>query len=185
MVLPIKYDEVENKIIEVRKTKVILDCDVAKLYGVATRDINKSVKNNLNKFPSGYMFELTTDEKLEVVEIFHHFHKLKFSAQLPKAFTEKGLYMLATILKSQKATETTFTIIETFERFKNLSRNIKELSNIQGKKEKQNLVQKSGDIITQILEDDLSLNETETSIELNFAVLKFKHTVKRNKDEKK
>jgi hypothetical protein len=81
MVLPIKYEEVENKIIEVRKTKVILDCDVAKLYGVATRDINKSVKNNLDKFPSGYMFELTTDEKVEVVEIFHHLHKLKFSAQ--------------------------------------------------------------------------------------------------------
>jgi hypothetical protein len=68
----VKFEEIENKIIEIRGQKTILDSDVAKLYGVATRDINKSVKNNPYKFPSGYIFELTTNEKQYVVENFHH-----------------------------------------------------------------------------------------------------------------
>ena len=88
----LKFDEVENKIIEVRNQKVILDSDIAVLYGVETRDVNKAVKNNPEKFPNGYIFELTKNEKVEVVENFHHLAKLKFSPQLPKAFTEKGLH---------------------------------------------------------------------------------------------
>jgi len=179
MELPVKFEEVENKIIDIREHKVILDSDVAKLYGVETRDINKAVKNNLEKFPKGYVFTLTESEKQEVVENFHHLENLKFSPQQPKAFTEKGLYMLATILKSEKATQTTITIIETFARIKNLSRNIKELSNANDEKKKQNILQRSGEIIAEILDDDLSANESETSIELNFAVLKFKHTIKK------
>jgi hypothetical protein len=79
-----------------------LDSDVALLYGVETRDINKSVKNNPDKFPDGYIISLSKKEKAEVVENFHHLNSLKFSPTLPKAFTEKGLYMLATILKSEK-----------------------------------------------------------------------------------
>merc|ERR1711941_173142 len=92
----------------------ILDSEVAQLYGVETRDINKAVKNNPDKFPKGYIIELTKEEKSEVVENFHHLEKLKFSPYLPKVFTEKGLYMLATILKSDIATQTTIQIIETF-----------------------------------------------------------------------
>jgi len=178
----IRLEEVESKIFEIRNHKVLLDTDVAELYGVETRDINKATKNNPGKFPEGYVFELTKAEKLEVVEIFHHLEKLKFSPQLPKAFTEKGLYMLATILKGSKATQTTLSIIETFARIKHLSRNIKELSVINEEKEKKNLIRKSGEIIAEILEDDLSLSETETTIELNFAVLKLKHTIKKKKD---
>jgi len=95
--------DVESKIITLRNQQVILDSDVAELYGVETRDINKAVKNNPQKFPNGYVFELNVSEKSKVVENFHHLQKLKFSPQFPKAFTEKGLYMLATILKSPKA----------------------------------------------------------------------------------
>jgi len=178
----IRLEEVESKIFEIRNHEVLLDTDVAELYGVETRDINKATKNNPGKFPEGYVFELTKAEKLEVVEIFHQLEKLKFSPQLPKAFTEKGLYMLATILKGSKATQTTLSIIETFARIKHLSRNIKELSVINEEKEKKNLIRKSGEIIAEILEDDLSLSETETTIELNFAVLKLKHTIKKKKD---
>lgn len=180
----IRLEEVESKIIEIRKHKVLLDSDVAELYGVDTRDINKSVKNNPDKFPEGYIIELTKPEKMYVVENFHHLEKLKFSPQLPKAFTERGLYMLATILKGSKATKTTLTIIDTFARIKHLSRNIKELSEMHDDKGKKNLIQKSGEIIAEILEDDLSLSETETTFELNFALLKFKHTIKKKKDVK-
>ena len=99
-----KLTKIENKIIEVREQKVILDSDVAELYSVGTKDINRAVKNNRKKFPEGYVFSLSQEEKLEVVKNFHHLEKIKFSPQLPKAFTEKGLYMLATILKSPMAT---------------------------------------------------------------------------------
>ncbi|OFX43649.1 MAG: hypothetical protein A2046_15965 [Bacteroidetes bacterium GWA2_30_7] len=85
MTHPVKFENVENKIIEVRKLKVILDSDVAELYGVETRDINKAVKNNPGKFPQGYIFELTKAEKEEVVENFHHLLKIKYSTQLPKS----------------------------------------------------------------------------------------------------
>jgi hypothetical protein len=94
---------VESKIMTLRNQYVILDSDVAELYEVETRDINKAVKNNPEKFPEGYIFELQSVEKQEAVENFHRFENLKHSTVTPKAFTEKGLYMLATILKSRKS----------------------------------------------------------------------------------
>jgi len=87
--------EVENKIIILRDQQVIVDSDVAELYGVETKRINEAVSNNPDKFPEGYVITLSYEEKSEVVEIFDHLSKLRFSPQLPKAFTEKGLYMLA------------------------------------------------------------------------------------------
>jgi hypothetical protein len=101
---------VEDSIIEINNIPVIIDASVARLYGVTTRDINKSVKNNPEKFPHGYVFELTEQQKSDVVEIFHRFNNLKHSNVNPKAFTEQGLYMLATILKSKQATETTIEL---------------------------------------------------------------------------
>ena len=106
--------EVENKMITLRNQQVILDSDVAELYGVETKRVNEAVSNNPEKFPEGYVLVLNGTEKNEVVEIFDHLKKLKFSPQLPKAFTEKGLYMLATILKSPKAVETTIAIVEAY-----------------------------------------------------------------------
>lgn len=93
-------EKTENKIIFIREQRVILDRDVAELYGVETRRINEALKNNPEKFPDGYVIELTDKEKQYVVENFDHLEKLKYSHVPTKAFTEKGLYMLATILKS-------------------------------------------------------------------------------------
>ena len=89
--------------------------------------------------------------------------------------------MLATILKSKQATQTTLLIIETFSKIRELSRNVKELSTVQDKQEQQTLMQKSGEIIADILDDGLESDESETTIELNLAVLKFKHTIKKKK----
>ena len=94
---------VEEKIITLRNQQVILDCDVAELYGVETKRINEAVSNNPEKFPDGYIFELDNQERNELVENFDRFERQKHSTSMPKAFTEKGLYMLATILKSTKA----------------------------------------------------------------------------------
>ena len=175
----VKFENLKKLIIEVRGQRVLLDSDVAKIYGVETRDINKAVANNPDKFPAGYIVELSKPEKVELVENFHRFEKLKHSTVNPKAFAEKGLYMLATILKSPKATQATISIVETFSKIRELSRNIKELSGIQDKAQQKSLMQKSGELIAEILDDDLHVSDAETSIELNFAVLKFKHTVKK------
>ena len=107
--------------------------------------------------------------------------KFAMTRVAPKAFTEKGLYMMATILRSRQAIEATFSIIETFSKIKELSRSIKELSVVQDKASQKALMQKSGELISGIFDDDLQTSGTETTIELNFAVLKFKHTIKKKK----
>jgi len=117
----VKFEELQNLIIEIRERKVLLDADVAQIYGVETRDINKAVANNPEKFPSGYVFEVSKEEKDELVENFHRFNRLKHSTVKPKAFPEKGLYMLATILKSPQAVRATLAIIETFSKMRKLS----------------------------------------------------------------
>ena len=177
----IRLEDVKNRIIEIRKQKVLLDFDVASLYDVETREINQAVKNNPEKFPKDYLFTLTKEEKNEVIKNFDNLERVKFSPKPPNAFTERGLYMLATILKGDRATQTTIAIIDTFTSVKNLTRNLKEISLIKDEKSKKNLMQKSGEIISEIFEDDLLINETETSIELNFAIIKIKHTVKKKK----
>lgn len=99
--------DVEDKMITLRNQQVILSNHVAELYGVETREVNQAVKNNPNKFPEGYIIELNKKEKEEVVKIFDNLGNLLYSPSNPKAFTERGLYMLATILKGPKAEETT------------------------------------------------------------------------------
>ncbi|MCL2252770.1 MAG: ORF6N domain-containing protein [Treponema sp.] len=177
-------DDVDAKIVEIRNTKVLLDCDVAFLYGVETKRINEAVKNNPEKFPEGYVITLNNNEKKELVEIFDQFNPLKHSSAPLKAFTEKGLYMLATILKSPQATQTTLVIIETFAKIKELTRTVKELAIKTSTEEKKPLMQKSGEIISDILGDSLNISETETTFEINLAVMNIKHSVKRKKDKK-
>ncbi len=176
--------EVEDKIITIRNQKVLIASDVTNLYGVGTRDINKSVKNNPEKFPDGYIIEMTPKEKKEVVENFHHLKSLKYSPQLPNAFTEKGLYMLATILRSPKATATTIAIVETFSKIRELSQVFTELTTAKNNSKQKSLVQKGGEIITFLLDDAKSLTESETTIELNLALIKLKHTTKRNNNKR-
>ena len=99
--------EVEARMIMLRKQPVLIDADVAELYGVDTKRVNEAVKNNPRKFPYGYLFELDKYEKKEVVVNFDRLNRLKFSSVAPTAFTERGLYMLATILKGERAEKTT------------------------------------------------------------------------------
>ena len=106
----IRYEDVENRIVEIRGEKVIIDRDVADIYGVETKRINEAVSNNPEKFPKGYIITLDKSEKTGLVENFDRFNKLKHSTVVPTAFTERGLYMLATILKSPVATQATIAI---------------------------------------------------------------------------
>ena len=174
----VKIEHLKKLIIEIRDEKVLLDADVAIIYGVETKRINEAVKNNPDKFPQGYMLELSG---AEFADLRSKFSTAKFAKTrvAPKAFTEKGLYMMATILRSKQAIEATFAIIEAFSKIRELSRSIKELSGVQDKADQKLLMQKSGELIVEIFDDDLQTSDTETSIELNFAVLKFKHTIKK------
>lgn len=177
----VTQNDVESRIISLRDKHAILDSDVAKLYGVETRDINKAVKNNPDKFPDDYIFKLNKDEKNELVENFHRFKSLKHSTVLPKAFTEKGLYMLATILKSSIATKTTFSIIETFSKVKEITKTINLLPTIkENTPQHQELMHKTGELISNlIVPNELVTSESEASIELNLAFVKFKYSLKK------
>jgi len=170
--------DVDSKIVEIRKTKVLLDSDVAILYGVGTKEVNQAVKNNLNKFPKGYVIAVTKND-VQGLRSKILTANLNKSRVLPKAFTEKGLYMLATILKSPQATQTTLAIIETFGKIRELKRTVGELAKKTQEEEKKPLMQKSGEIISDILGDSLNVSETETTFEINLAVMNIKHTVKR------
>jgi hypothetical protein len=175
-----KFENLQDRIIELRGKSVLLDADVAEIYGVETKRVNEAVKNNPDKFPDGYILEL---DKAEWDGL-----KSKFSTsikggkvKLPSAFPEKGLYMLATILKSPQAVQATLAIIETFAKIRQISRNIQELSVVKDKAGQKALMQRSGELMAGIFDDDLQTSDTETSIEINFAVLKFKHSIKKRK----
>ena len=174
----VKIENLKSLIIEIRDEKILLDADVAVIYGVETKRVNEAVKNNPEKFPQDYMFELS---EVEFADLRSKISTAKFTKTRvpPKAFTEKGLYMMATILRSKQAIDATFAIIETFSKIRELSRSIKELSAIQDKAEQKSLMQKSGELIAEIFDEDLQTSDAVTSIELNFAVLKFKHTIKK------
>ncbi|MDR2581149.1 MAG: ORF6N domain-containing protein [Fibromonadaceae bacterium] len=174
-------NQVENLIITIRGERVLLDSDIAKLYEVEAREINQAVKNNLDKFPEGYVLSLDLGEWQNLKS------KILTSSwggknKLPKAFTEKGLYMLATILKSPKATQTTIAIVETFAKIRELSRNLGELAKKPEKEQQNALMQKSGEIIAEVLGNSLDVSDMETDIEINLALLKFRHKVRRKKD---
>jgi hypothetical protein len=177
---PISVDKIQESIMEIRGQKVLLDSDVARIYGVDTKRINEAVKNNPEKFPEGYLLRLTKTEWAVL--------KSKFSSsnrggkvKLPVGFPEKGLYMLGTILRSRKATKAAFAIIETFAKIRELSRTMKTLSINKDVRMQKALMRRSGEIVSDIFDEELRTSDTETSLELNFAVLKFKHTIKRKK----
>ena len=176
----IKYEQITKKIIEIRHQKVILDNDVAELYGVETKRVNEAVSRNPEKFPQGYLIELTQDEWVPLRSQIATSIK-GGKVKPPTAFTERGLYMLATILKSQRATATTLAIIDAFTNIREISKSIKQVQSTQDDSQKKKILQKTGTLITELLDYDSSSDESETTIELNFAVLKLKHTIKKSK----
>ena len=173
--------DVQSRIIYVRDFPVIVDVDVAEIYGVETKRVNEAVRNNPDKFPEEYMFELTADERNNLRSKISSTKISSKSRALPKAFTEKGLYMLATILKSKQATAATFAIIETFAKVRYLKRELKELHQEPNKRVQMNKMHNFGEVLSDIIMPDLETVETESSLELNFFIGKIKHTVRRIK----
>lgn len=175
----IPYFEVQNKIATIRRQSVMADADVAELYGVETREVNQAVRNNLDKFPKDYMFELSKSELCDLRSKILTTNVSTKSRSTTKVFTEKGLYMLATILKSEKATAATFAIIETFAKVRELKRELLDLHKENDKDAQTKKMQHFGEVLTDIVMPDLETSETESSLEINFLIGKIKHTVKR------
>ena len=113
-------ERIERIILHIRGKKVILDIDLAALYGVQTKRLNEQVKRNMKRFPEDFMFQLTASEKAEVVANCDHLQSLKFSHVLPYAFTEQGIAMLSSVLNSDKAIEVNIQIMRTFTKIREL-----------------------------------------------------------------
>lgn len=181
MLTPQLISDVRNSIAIIRDIPVIADADVAALYQVETKRINEAVRNNPEKFPEDYMFTLSAGE-VEILRSKISSTKISTkSRSLPKVFTERGLYMLATILKSRKALDVTFAIIETFTKVRSLKRELVELHKETDPKKQTSKMQHFGKVLSDIVMPDLETTETESTLELNFIIGKIKHTVKRVK----
>jgi len=174
----IKFEDVQDKIIVVRKQQVILDADVAKLYGVETKRVNEAVKNNPDKFPSDFLFQLKNQEVADMRSKFSTTNSPK-SHYAPYAFTEMGVYMLATIIKSPIATQATIAIIRAFAKMRELGRTMQALATTEDVTKKKSLVKRSGEIMGELIGSELETTEVEDEIELNLAVVKIKHKVTR------
>jgi hypothetical protein len=109
-----------NKIFIIRGKRVMVDADLAELYGVTTKRLNEQVKRNMMRFPADFMFQLTTDEKEALIQTFDHLIKLKYSTTLPHAFTEHGAVMLASVLNSKKAITVNVQIVRIFSRMREM-----------------------------------------------------------------
>lgn len=199
----VKYEQVKDKVIVLRGEPVLLDADVAALYGVETKRVNEAVKNNPDKFPEGYLFRLDkhetanlrskllisslqTADNEQVIDLRSKISTSSWGGNryAPTAFTERGLYMLATILKSPRATQTTLAIIETFVQLREVARTMQAVAATEDEAEKKSLMQKSGELIGNVIGSQFETVGTETEVELNFAVVKIRHKVIRGKNEK-
>ena len=133
--------EINSKILVLRGKQVMLDRDLAVLYNVETKVLNQAVKRNIRRFPSDFMFQIDDNEKKELVTHCDRFEKLKHSTVNPYSFTEQGVYMLATVLKSDVAIDVNIAIMRTFSKLREFSKHYnalaKQLIEIDRKHDKQ------------------------------------------------
>jgi hypothetical protein len=108
----------DARILLLRGKRVMIDADLAEIYGVTTARLNEQVRRNLGRFPADFMFQLSAEEKSEVIANCDHLRKLKFSATRPYVFTEHGAVMLASVLNSAQAVETSVQIVRAFIRLR-------------------------------------------------------------------
>src|SRR5208283_8076 len=124
----IRVGIIEERILFIRGEKVIIDADLAELYGVPTKRLNEQVKRNIDRFPADFMFQLTIKEKEEVVANCDHLERLKYSPTLPYAFTEHGAIMAASVLNSPKAVEVSVFVVRAFVKLRQLAGEHRELA---------------------------------------------------------
>ena len=185
----INTDVVRSRMVVLRGCPVLLDRDVAELYGVQTKEVNQAVRNNPDKFPDGFLFQLEADEiislRSKILTLNEDGGRGKHSKYGYKAFTERGLYMLATILRGEIATRATLAIVNTYAQLRSMVRDMESLQTLKdGSPEQAAQLTKAGHKLAALIGDNLSTESTKTTIELNLAVLKITHEVTRTKKRK-
>jgi len=182
---------VQSRMLTIRNQQVLLDRDVAALYGVETREINQAIRNNPGKFPAGFVFQLNDQE-------FENWKSKILTSNLspreigvvkmgmrraPYALTERGLYMLATILKGDVATRATLAIVNTYAQVRSMVRDMEAIQTEKaGSPEQANLLTRAGHKLAGLIGNNLSTQSRKTTIELNLALLKITHEVKHGKE---
>ena len=123
----IPNERIEKGIFLIRGKRVMIDRDLAELYGVTTFRLNEQVKRNIKRFPGDFMFQLMLEEKTELIAICDRFKPLKHSTSNPYAFTEQGIAMLSSVLNSERAIQVNIAIIRAFTRLREIMLTHKEL----------------------------------------------------------
>jgi len=121
-------NRIESSIMLIRGHRVMLDSDLAAAYGTTTKALNQAIKRNAKRFPADFMFQLTQNEKQEVVTNCDRLRTLKFSTVLPYAFTEHGAVMLASVLNSPIAVQASIAVVRAFIRLREVLANHKDLA---------------------------------------------------------
>jgi phage regulator Rha-like protein len=181
----IVFENFEGKLVEVNNQLVLVANDVAELYGVKVEHLNRAVKRNLSLFPKHYYFQVSKEQKIEVMTQCHHLEKLKFSSKNPYVFTEEGLYMVATVLQSERAKQVHFHIVETFSKLRKAAKNITQALSLSDEKKKQELLAKSNSLINQTLdihvieekELENTVSEVKDTIGINLGFFKLERTI--------
>jgi phage regulator Rha-like protein len=124
----VPVEKVDRAILFIRGKKVMLDVDIAEIYGVETRRLNEQVKRNIDRFPKDFMFQLTDNEKIWVISNCDHLQKLKYSRTNPYAFTEHGAIMLASVLNTTTAVKASVYVVRAFVRLREVLATHKELA---------------------------------------------------------
>ena len=124
----VKVGQIQQRILLIRGEKVIIDADLAEAYGVTTKALNQAIRRNADRFPPDFMFRLTKQEKEEVVTNCDHLQNLKFSPVNPRAFTEHGAIMAASVLNSPKAIEVSVFVVRAFVQLRGVISGHKELA---------------------------------------------------------
>jgi phage regulator Rha-like protein len=124
----VSVGRIQRRILTLRRVKVLLDADLAELYGVSTKALNQAVKRNRERFPRDFVFQLTALEKEEVVTNCDHLERLKFAAAKPYAFTEQGAIMAANVLNSQKAITMSVFVVRAFVKMREILSATSELA---------------------------------------------------------
>ena len=188
----ITAERVRSLLVAIRGQMVLLDRDVAALYEVQTKEVNQAVRNNPDKFPAGFVFQLNSLElenwKSKILTSTLSEEELLSvkmgMRKLPYAFTERGLYMLATILKGRAATRATLAIVDTYARVREMSQTMEALQRVQdGGEEQRSLLQKTGELLADIVGKNLATKSCETEIEFNFALVKIRRRYVSTKGE--
>ena len=177
-VVPIDPRDIQSRMLVVRNQAVLLDRDVAALYGVETKVLNQAVKRSSERFPDGYILTMTPEECSRSQIVTLNGGRGSNIKYLPHVFTERGLYMLATILKGERTVRTTLAIVETYAQVRSMVSDMEALQDKRdGSPEQAKLLTSAGHKLAELIGENLSTQTVETEIALNLAVVKIRHKV--------